>query len=328
MNKNTLYNNDVEKGEDLFFEDFDDISVSTKTFIIMTNFKIKIVELFNFLPVTEYIIIPKRRGRKKKSDKIDPNKDIISGSIITLELNEDIRGVDLKKKKNSKKKKRGSYFRNAVTVVMFVDNKKINFKISCNGHFQVTGCKNTSHAAICIKYIWDYIKNNQQIYVLEEPFPSATFIPAMRNIDFCFGFKVDREKLDEYINTQTAYTSLLETSFGYTGVNIKLPVYNKITELELKQMKYIEGVWVEDFLTPFNTYLNTLKPKEQEKKLKKERYNTFLIFHSGKAIMSGLNADFQRRSYNDFIDIIRSCYHLIKENLQEYPNIKKQKAKK
>lgn len=311
----------------LDFPDFDSILVSTKTFIIMTNFKINITELFNFLPITDYIVIPKRRGRKKKCDKVDPNKDIVSGSIITLELCEELRGVDLKKKKISKKKKRGSYFRNAVTVVMFIDNKKLNFKISCNGHFQVTGCKTTSHAAICVKYIWDYIKDNTNIYTLNETIPSATFIPAMRNIDFFLGFKVNREKLDEYINTQTDYTSLLETSFGYTGVNIKLPVYNKITDLELKQMKYIDNIWVENFTTSFQTYLDVLKPKEQEKKIKKERYNTFLIFHSGKAIMSGVSADFQRRSYYDFLNIIKECYPIIKENLQEYPSIKEKKNK-
>jgi TATA-box binding protein (TBP) (component of TFIID and TFIIIB) len=305
------------KNDVLDFPKFEDIKVSTKTFILMTNFKIKIKELFDFLPITEYIVIPKRRGRKKKSDKIDPNKDIESGSIITLELGEDIRGVDLKKKKNSKKKKRGSYFRNAVTVVMFISNKKINFKISCNGHFQVTGCKNTTHAAICIKYIWSYIKDTQHIYEINDSIPSVTFIPAMRNIDFSLGFTIDREKLDEYINTQTEYTSLLETSFGYTGVNIKLKVYNKITDLNLKQMKYIDEEWIEEFTTPYQTYLDILKPKEQEKKLKKERHNTFLIFHSGKAIMSGINSDFQRRSYYEFLDIIRKCYGIIKENLYD-----------
>ena len=56
----------------------------------------------------------------------------------------------------------------------------------------------------------------------------------MRNIDFGLNFYVDREKLDEYFNTCTDYHSLLETSFGYTGVNIKIPISNVHLNLDAK----------------------------------------------------------------------------------------------
>jgi hypothetical protein len=46
----------------------------------------------------------------------------------------------------------------------------------------------------------------------------------MTNIDFNVGFTINRENLDKYINSNTDYNSLLETSFGYTGVNIKIPM--------------------------------------------------------------------------------------------------------
>ena len=98
--------------------------------------------------------------------------------------------------------------------------------------------------------------------------------------------------------------------------NIMFPM-QELTDLNLKQMKYINEEWIEEFTTPYQTYLDILKPKEQEKKLKKERHNTFLIFHSGKAIMSGINSEFQRRSYYEFLDIIRKCYSIIKENLYD-----------
>jgi TATA-box binding protein (TBP) (component of TFIID and TFIIIB) len=306
----------MDYNNELIFPEFNTIKVSTKTFIVMTNLHINIKSLFNYLPITDFVLIPKRRGRKKKCEIVDPNKDIISGSIITLEFeNEDIRGVDLKKKKNLKSKKRGSYFRNAVTVVMIIDNKKINFKISCNGHFQITGCKNTAHAATCVKYIWGYIENSTDIYTLKDNELIVTFIPAMRNIDFNIGFNIDREKLDEYINTKTPYNSLLETSFGYTGVNIKFPIENDINTLQLKQIKFINNQWVDGFVVPFQYYLDTLKDKERAKKIKKERFNTFLVFHSGKAILSGINAEFQIKSYLSFLNIIIDCYSIIKEDI-------------
>jgi hypothetical protein len=71
---------------------------------------VNIDKLFDYLPFVEYILVPKRRGRKKKNEPADPNKDIQDGSIITLEYQNKIRGVDLKKKKKNKdKKKRGNY---------------------------------------------------------------------------------------------------------------------------------------------------------------------------------------------------------------------------
>lgn len=301
----------------LDFPEFEEIKVSTKTFIIMTNITIDIKKLFDFLPITEYILVPKRRGRKKKSIVSDPNKNIPSGSIITLDLANNIRGVVLKKKKK-KDGKTTDYFRNSVTVVMIVDGKRINFKISRNGKFQMTGCKLDRQAEDCVKYIWEYIKDSEGLYSLTngDPYFRAIFIPAMRNIDFELGFCLAREKLDEYFNTSTEYYSLLETSIGYTGVNIKIPVTKSILDLQLKELKNSEGgKWLEPKFVPYQTYLDTLKPKEQQKKLDKERFNTFLVFHSGKVICSSMCEEFARETYYEFLDIIKNNYKSFQEKL-------------
>lgn len=282
---------------------FEEIPVSTKTFIVTTNINIDIQKLFNFLPITEYFIVQKKRGRKKKTVQPNPNQYIEDGSIITLDLANNIRGVLLKKKK--KKGKSTDYFRNSITVVMIIENKKINFKISRNGKFQMTGCKYNRHAEQCIKYMWNYIKEEYDIYNFQtkEPF-NALFIPAMRNIDFTLGFSVDREKLDEYFNTHTEYYSLLETSIGYTGVNIKIPVKIPITDLQIKKLTYDKTNWKDETIC-YREYLELLKPKDMIKKIEKERYNTFLVFHSGKVIMSSMCEEFAKDTYYEFIDIIK-----------------------
>jgi len=332
-----------EKGETtvdkLVFPVFDTIKVSTKTFIVMTNMTLDIDKLFNFLPITDYILVPKKRGRKKKIEPSDPNKGIPSGSIITLEYQNMIRGVDLKKKKkkNKDKKKRGNYFRNSVTVVQIIEDKKINYKISRNGKFQMTGCKKDEHAEECVKWFWEFIKNTKGIYRFindeksvtdydsdtdddsddgSEKTLKAIFIPAMRNIDFGLNFFVDREKLDEYFNMCTDYHSLLETSFGYTGVNIKIPIVKPIQDLQLKQITCLDGIWIEPSLVSYDEYLSMLPEKDVTKKLKKQRYNTFLVFHSGKVIMSGMEATFMKDVYAEFLDIIRECYNIIEERLE------------
>ena len=306
--------------EKLTFPEFDDIPVSTKTFIVMTNITIDIKKLFDFLPITEYIVVPKRRGRKKKVTTADPNRNIQDGSIITLDLANNVRGVSLKKKKKQGKGNK-DYFRNSVTVVMMMGGKQINFKISRNGKFQMTGCKYDEHAEKCVKQIWEYIKDTEDIYQLphlssktSHPF-RATFIPAMRNIDFSLGFLLDREKLDEYFNLNTDYYSLLETSIGYTGVNIKIPVTKPITDLKIKQLVHKRGRWLEPKWVSYQYYLDTLKPKDQQKRLDKQRFNTFLVFHSGKIIMSSMCADFARDTYYTFLDIIRQNYQMFREKL-------------
>jgi TATA-box binding protein (TBP) (component of TFIID and TFIIIB) len=351
LDESMSLNESNEKGKKLIFQNFDKIKVSTKTFIVMTNIVLDIEKFFNFLPITNYTVVPKKRGRKKKQEPKDPNEGIQTGSIITLEYIDRIRGVDLKKKKKKeekedpqKKKKRRNYFRNSVTVVMIIENKKINFKVSRNGKFQMTGCKFDEHAEICVQYIWNYIKHNKSIYKVNNMKPGdadkeqefvdsdseseseteedakeveliATFIPAMRNIDFSLNFLVDREKLDEYFNMFTNYHSLLETSFGYTGVNIKIPITKHITTLLLKQITCINGEWVDERRVTYQDYLDLLPEKERQKKYKKERYNTFLVFHSGKVIMSGLEASFMRGTYYDFLNIIRECFGYIEERL-------------
>lgn len=286
------------------FKKFEDIPVSTKTFIIATNITVDIEKLFDFLPITNYVVIPKKRGRKKKMVITDPNKNIKSGSIITLELKNKIRGVSLKKKK------KGStgidYFRNSITIVMINEDKKINFKISKNGKFQMTGCKYDRQAEDCVKIIWNLVKNQSDLYTKkpEEPF-QALFIPAMRNIDFNLGFVVDREKLDEYFNIKTKYSSLFETSIGYTGVNIKIPVIENMSCLRLKKLVYDANDWVQPQYVPYDDYLATLEVKEQKKKLSKERNTTFLVFQSGKTICSAMCEEFAKEAYKRFIDIIR-----------------------
>jgi TATA-box binding protein (TBP) (component of TFIID and TFIIIB) len=304
----------VRTGNDLTFPEFKDIQVSTKTFTAMTNLNINIEKLFESLPITPYTVIPKKRGRKKKCEVIDPNKDIKEGSIITIKYEGKVRGVEKKVKKQKSKIKK-KWFRNSITVVIILD-KPINFKICRNGTFQMTGCKKHEHAELCIKYVWKYIKDNTDIYSFTRKDNLETlFIPSMRNIDFSLGFLVDREKLNKYMLTQEDFHCLLETSFGYTGVNIKIPLKKDIKNMEIKKLEYLKEKWVKTDTT-YNEYLDLLSDKDKNSKIKNKRYNTFLVFHSGKVIMSGLTYEFMEDMYYYFISIMKNCYEKIEERLE------------
>jgi len=106
--------------ENLKFPDFDDIKVSTKTYTATTNLDINIKELYEKLPVTPYTVIPKKRGRKKKCDIVDPNINIEIGSIVTIKCEGQLRGVELKPKKVKLSNKQ-KWFNNSITIVIILD---------------------------------------------------------------------------------------------------------------------------------------------------------------------------------------------------------------
>jgi hypothetical protein len=301
---------------------FEDIDISVMTIIGIANWNINIEKMFEELPIYEYIVIPKKRGRKKKEVKEDPNKDIKEGCIVTLELGNRIRGTRLKTKKNNEKKKKDmkesktnkiGYFRNSLTIVIYIDVKFINFKISKNGKFQFTGCKKYSHPKLCAMYTWSYIKD-KQIYKFEKDTPPEILFPVvMTNIDFNLGFNVDREALDEYINLHTPYNSVFETSFGYTGVNIKKPLIIKDSKPDIDRI-YLEGdTWKENYIT-YDDYFKRLIPKDQKKE-KDQKTTTILVFHSGKIILSCLHYFYMRDEYENFLNIVKSCRNVIEEKI-------------
>lgn len=298
---------------------FDDIKVSTKTFIIDSNLVIQLDKLFKFLPFVDYMIETKKRGRKKKIEpEIVQNSHLKPGDIISLNYKGEIKGVDLKKKKR-KDKKRGNYFRNSIGIVMIIDDKQINYKISKNGTIQMTGCRFTSHAEKCIEFFWNYIKNEKELYSFSKGQSlEMIFIPVMRNIDFDLNFIIDREKLDGYFNNNPELFSLFETSVGYTGVNIKFPLTKQIETLILTKLLFPEdnesSVPTKSSIS-YNDHYFSKNSKLLLKKIEQKRYNTFLVFHSGKVIMSGMEKTFMEDTYHQFMNIIDGCHDIIKEKL-------------
>jgi len=72
----------------------------------------------------------------------------------------------------------------------------------------------------------------------------------------------------------------------------------------------------EKFTIPYLEYINTLTEKERRKKIEKERHNTFLVFHSGKCIMSGMSSFCMRNSYVSFMEVIDKCRDVVMEKLE------------
>ena len=292
---------------------FDEIDISTATIIGKTNCKINIAELFTILPTVDYQVVQKKRGRRPKDEKKVIPPTFNDGDIITLKLGDKMKGVDLKSKK---KLKNNNYFRNSITIVMSCQNKFINFKISKNGKFQFTGCKSDNQAHICLSFIVNLMLNHRKILSLP---PSSNFeviyLTVMSNINFSLGFCINKENLDDYINKHTNYYSLLETTFGYTGVNIKIPLPS-LNNIPIKKMVLDRNTneWAQTNIT-YENYISILDEKEKTKEKGKTHYNTFLVFQSGNVILSSPHKECMRETYHEFLSIIKTCRSTIEEKI-------------
>lgn len=261
--------------------------ISTKTIICRSNLVLAIEDIYKHLS-------------PGKRDYIDEPFQIemvyYQNSVKHME------SVIPKKKKQS--------FRNSLNIVVNLNGKKINFKTSKNGKFQLTGCRSEEQALKCIQYFvticlkecHDYITALDECAFFE-------FQTVMTNIDFDIGFPVNRQRLDEIMNQETIYKSLFETSFGYTGVNIKFPV--NLEDIMMchysAQFKMIDGISGWTPTIAHSKYSSFLK--------KKTKYNTFLVFHSGKVIMSGMTAESMKTDLNCFLDLVRSWKNRIEETI-------------
>lgn len=300
---------------------FDNIAISTKTVIGVTNLIIDIEKFHKYFPYADYVVVKKKRGRRKKNFFENPNSHIPAGSFITLKCKLDIRGVNLKAKKQSK-----TYFLHSETTVAQLEDKAINVKVSRNGKLQMTGCQNNTHHIDYVKYLYQHMLDieectgetlfafndgrpveNKEIKSIEPFLPRredqelcVIFREVMKNIDFSIGFQIRRNPLSYFINRKTKYVAIYESSMG-PSVNIKLPIKQNRHKL-LNRMRIFNEQIIHDTI-PYQDYFDMLTTKEQMDDLATEDYHTFLVFATGSIIMSSQGPDMVKTFY-EFIDIL------------------------
>jgi hypothetical protein len=291
--------------------DFDTLIPYTMTTVISTNLKINLNWLYEILTVLEVdstqIVGKKQKERfKEYIMRTDPPL----GSITMVQYKQFVKGWKFKK---------GTViFRNGMSLVMYV-GKLVTVKIPECGCIQLTGCVTNEHSEIFIKQLRTILSaypQSPETYVtvgninnsLELDFSKETTpIPLMASIQvvmtdivFNIGFFINLQLLDQYMHYNTVFNSLFETSFGYTGVNIKLPFQLELDKPCVKHLVITDNQ-VDTHLITYNQHFSTLKQKDQKKMLTKERRNTFLVFHSGSVIMSGMTLDCMKPIFNQFI---------------------------
>lgn len=291
---------------------FDERPISTQTLIISTNIKIDCKVLFE---TTEWVPVKEPSPGKTRMVVHPDDLHLPDGTIVFLQEGISHKGVIFKKP--SKK-----YFLNSVTIVMKIDTKYINIKVSNKGKLQITGCSKDEYAFRILDCFWSRIKERKDIWQYHDHHdPSVTYtnfeaivIPVMCNINFAVDFQINREALDTIIKTKTEYRSILEPSDGYVGVNIKIITEEEsLEDVTIDKYTYtLQENAVFKTQIKFVDYLQTLPPKEQKKKVSKCLVNTFLVFYSGKVIMSGgISRINRRKAYEIFMELLKEHKEVI-----------------
>lgn len=304
-----------------------EIKISTKTIIGVSNIECNIENIYKHLRVLEMekedelkimsmIPFKKQRGRRKKETDviIEERKKIMElliqpkkGDIVGLYYQNNQRGLPQYLKHNNKR-----YFRNALNIIMMLSpTKKVNFKLSKNGKIQMTGCKHDDDAQECISLFFEKLYHECfEDIVFDGGDIKIYYYTVMTNIDFNMGFRINRQKLNEMINKSTEFNSLLETSFGYTGVNIKIPMtLDEDILIDELNFSIQSQTWINTQIS-YHEFLNHMNETFRKQESMKKRYNTFLVFHSGNVIMSGMRLD-------KMIDLQKSFYKLLSDHRSE-----------
>lgn len=276
----------------------------TKTLVICTNITLNIDSIFfnKVLPITEYTEVKKKRGRKKKDQSAKSPIKLKTGDIIQLRYKKIYQGVPPTTKTQTTKKKKPTqtkHFKNAINCKMYCGDRFVTVKINKQGGFHFVGCKSERQAELCVLYLWKYIRRYKQLYT----FTSGTnltmiFDPAMSNISFTAGYKIDIDAFYTYINDFTDYIAIHPEDLGYTGIRVKVPFSRD--KFDLKQKEYIYKP-VKNTVTSYISYNDFLKIS---KKKDKKKYISFMVFQSGKILMSGPHPKIMKNVYYKFVKIL------------------------
>lgn len=183
-------------------------------------------------------------------------------------------------------KKNLASFRNVINIIIQDEKKNtFNIKLTKWGKFQISGCKYLEETYECIKYLIELIIQKCPLGMKKkEKEIEISFTIVMTNYIYNTGFKIDKEKLNNLMvkDLSHRFYCLFETAFGYTGLNLKRQIDPSKYDLKIPSFTLRDGVWI-------------YKEKPYTAIGKNKKFNSFLVFHSGKVICSGMT----EKSMND-----------------------------
>lgn len=258
-------------------------NLSTRSLICsVNNLEFDIENIFKFIPINKRI------------------KDY-PFLLVFLYHKGETRGID-----EYKRKKQKPSFRNAINIIILNinNNDRYNVKVTRKGTFQISGGKNQEFVHEAIKYMIELFLNEGKEYIKktnDEPI-KIDFRTIMTNYVIDLKFKVNKYRLNKVIQeANSPYSSLYEeTNFGYTGINVKKNLNLENNKIRFQTFVYDNNRWLKSF-------------QDYHPNKKKKLFNTYLVFHSGKVIVSGMVEETMEQDFLRFFNFISSNRVLIED---------------
>lgn len=296
---------------------FEDLKITTQTYVVYSNLKIDLDKFYANINCFQ-LFIESKKGLESCDAK--------DGDIVYAQYKvRDESGVYRIDYRGYAKKAVKTQTINVVVINMKEGDKFYNIKIAKSGKLQITGCRGLRPVIAIIKHIISMLRADNSLYVHEEADEVSEMarkivcfiVCVMSNARIDIPFSIDRDKLNKFVNLKTSHISIFEKSVGYVGVNMKI-----VSEAETKEETTVDKITFDlyDSSLTFGheqaRYSDYLALYEKpNKKYKKLMNNSFLVFKSGKTIMSGCASRANRKeSYEIFVDILNQV-----QELREHP---------
>ncbi|ALX27525.1 hypothetical protein GMAR_ORF151 [Golden Marseillevirus] len=297
---------------------FSDCQVSTKTVMAYANVTFNLRNIFMGLPVAE---IPDTDYKVKKKSGVPNIKTVKAdeGSIVSLRHGNEFRGIvtnpEALKNKTTKK-----YFLNQVTCILSVEGKNLHIMIF-RGNFKIPGCRTEEQVKKTVDVLWRYIASIENSYELKEGETKPRFFleTVMTNVDFTFGFTIDRQVLNTVMNSEKYEDRVRISRFEpTTNTQVNVRIRSSLPEdFAYDVMCFRKGANGWKYRIEHETdnkYIKRRKPK---------KHTTFMVFSSSKTIVSGKHPRSMEAAFRTFYDIVMENRHLIEDKFPEERQAKK-----
>lgn len=239
----------------------------------------------------------------------------ISVNIPYMKYETHEKGVHPVKKSSTRK----NIFRNSLTLVINIGNsRRVNVKVPPSGLLQFTGCKEYEYAIeameILMKAVYEY---SVGAICSQDDEPIMFLLKThMTNIKIVLGHTIHREQVNQGVNLHTNWISLLETTIGYSGLNIKIPYTYTLPDLPMtlpivsfnKHTGLLDSVVYKPYKEIYEMYDDAFKKKEQNWYANKVM--SVFVFHSGSMTFSGIHDQVMETNIELFLNFIASLTSL------------------
>lgn len=296
---------------ELEFKKYEELDVTIQTWVVYSNITIDNEKLFETIVCRE---LKSPLPRHQKRMLVNSDEKLENGDVVFAEYLGLMKGRIFRKPKEKQ-------MRNCATIIMKLDAedgkpvKFYNIKISKRGNFQITGCTSESTVKKIVQHLWTLLNKRPGLYTFNPAFKTNDFTCyiccRMHNVRFSLPLMIKLRELNNTIKMipeiqefGAQFSSTYEPSIGYGGVNVKITSFiESIRDAKVTKCICSKGKF-EFFQVQFSEYLHFLSPREVVKKTTKVPQNSFLVFSSGKIIMSGTFSEKNREhSYLKFCEL-------------------------